>query len=124
MGQAVIHFEILGQDPDTLKTFYSSLFNWQINSDNPMNYGVVPREGNTNADGVGIGGGLGATMDGGKGHITFYVEVPDVEAALAQAESLGGTRLFGPDEVPGTGVVLGQFSDPEGHVVGLMKATS
>lgn len=25
----------------------------------------------------------------------FYVEIPDVEAALAKAESLGGTRIVG-----------------------------
>jgi predicted enzyme related to lactoylglutathione lyase len=55
------------------------------------------------------------------GHVTFYVEVPDVEEALVKAESLGGTRLMGPDEVPGAGVVIGQFSDPEGHVIGLIK---
>jgi len=30
--------------------------------------------------------------------VTFYVEVPDVEAALVKAESLGGTRVFGPDK--------------------------
>jgi hypothetical protein len=44
------------------------------------------------------------------------VEVPDVEAALAKAESLGGTRMFGPDVVT-EGVEIGQFTDPEGHVV-------
>jgi uncharacterized protein len=54
------------------------------------------------------------------GHVTFYVEVPDVEAALAKAERLGGTRPFGPDKVPGTETELGQFTDPEGNVIGLM----
>jgi len=46
--------------------------------------------------------------------------VPDVEAALAKAESLGGTRLMGPDQVM-EGLEIGQFSDPEGHMVGLVK---
>jgi uncharacterized protein len=49
--------------------------------------------------------------------------VPDVEAALARAEDLGGTRIFGPDKVPGTDVELGQFADPEGHMIGVTKAT-
>jgi len=49
----------------------------------------------------------------------FYVEVPDVEAALAKAEALGGTRLMGPDNVM-PGLVIGQFTDPEGHLVGVM----
>jgi uncharacterized protein len=78
-----------------------------------------------NADGVGIGGGVGSgpTPDY-PGHVTFYVEVPDVEAGLARAESLGGTRVFGPAEVPGTEVELGQFTDPEGHLIGLTRATT
>jgi uncharacterized protein len=47
--------------------------------------------------------------------------VPDVEAALAKAEQLGGARVMGPDEVPGAGVVLGQFTDPEGHMIGVIQ---
>jgi uncharacterized protein len=53
--------------------------------------------------------------------VTFYVEVPDVEDALGNAESLGGTRLMGPEAVPG-GPVLGMFTDPEGHVIGVVQA--
>jgi uncharacterized protein len=49
--------------------------------------------------------------------------VPEVEAGLARAESLGWTRVFGPAEVPGTEVELGQFTHPEGHLNGLTKAT-
>ena len=55
--------------------------------------------------------------------MTFYVEVPDVEAALAQAESLGGTRMMGPDE-PMPGLVIGLFNDPEGHTIGVMTSTA
>jgi uncharacterized protein len=50
--------------------------------------------------------------------------VPDIEAALAKAVSLGGPRVFGPAPVPGTEVELGQFTDPEGHLIGLTKAAS
>jgi predicted enzyme related to lactoylglutathione lyase len=120
MGQPVVHFEIVGKDADKLKSYYSDLFGWEFDSNNPMNYGVVQREGNTNSDGVGIGGGVGPGPEGYPGHVTFYVEVPDVEAALAQAESLGGTRMMGPDK-PMEGLEIGLFSDPEGHVVGLVK---
>jgi uncharacterized protein len=124
MGQAVTHFEVIGKDGPKLQRFYSDLFGWQIDASNSSGYGIVPREGNVNADGVGIGGGVGAgpTADY-PGHVTFYVEVPDVEAALARAEDLGGTRIFGPDKVPGTDVELGQFADPEGHMIGVTKAT-
>jgi predicted enzyme related to lactoylglutathione lyase len=55
------------------------------------------------------------------GHVTFYVEVLDVEAALAKAESLGGTRMMGPDKVPEANIEIALFTDPEGHVIGLVK---
>jgi predicted enzyme related to lactoylglutathione lyase len=122
MGQPVVHFEVMGDDGDKLQSFYSDLFDWKINSDNPMNYGIVDREGNVNADGVGIGGGIGGSTEF-PSHVTFYVEVPDVEAALAKAESLGGTRTMGPDEVS-EGVEIGLFTDPDGGLVGVIKAAS
>ena len=129
MGQPVVHFEIIGKDGAKLHSFYSGLFDWKIDANNPVGYGIVDRESNLNSDGIGLGGGImgGGIMGGGdtmgdyEGHVTIYVEVPDVEAALAKAESLGGTRLMGPDQVPG-GPVIGQFRDPEGHMVGVTQA--
>jgi predicted enzyme related to lactoylglutathione lyase len=123
MGQPVVHFEIIGTDAEKLQSYYTELFGWEIDSNNPLNYGIVQREGNVNADGVGIGGGVGAGPEGYPGHAIFYVEVPDVEAALAKAESLGGSRMIGPETVM-EGVEIGQFTDPEGHVVGVVKAVS
>jgi predicted enzyme related to lactoylglutathione lyase len=123
MGQPVVHFEIVGSDTAKLHSYYSQLFGWEIEADNPMGYGLVPREGNVNADGVGIGGGIARGPEGYGGHVTFYVEVPDVEAALAQAESLGGTRMMGPEKVM-EGVEIGLFTDPEGHTIGLIKSAS
>ena len=122
MGQPVVHFEVIGKDGEKLQKYFSDLFGWEIQADNPMSYGIVGREDNLNADGVGIGGGVGPAPEGYDGHLTFYVEVPDVEATLAKAESLGGTRLMGPDEVPGMDLVLGQFTDPEGHLIGVIQS--
>jgi predicted enzyme related to lactoylglutathione lyase len=122
VGQPVVHFEVTGKDQGKLVGYYSDLFGWQIDTNNPANYGIVQREGNTNAAGIGIGGGIGAAPEGGDGHgVTFYVEVPSVEEALARAEELGGQRMWGPDSVPGGGIVLGQFKDPEGHLIGLVQ---
>ena len=47
--------------------------------------------------------------------------MPDVEAALADAERLGGTRMMGPEQVM-EGLVIGLFNDPEGHVIGLIRS--
>jgi hypothetical protein len=119
MGQPVVHFEVMGRDVEKLRTFYASLFDWQINADNPVGYGIVDRESN-NPEGIGIGGGIGQMPEGHPGYSTFYVEVPDVEAALAKAEGLGGTRLMGPEKVMDQ-IEIGMFNDPEGNLVGVVK---
>jgi hypothetical protein len=118
MGQPVVHFEVVGKDIGKIQSFYSDLFGWEVDTSNPMGYGLVDREANLSKDGVGIGGGIGKGPEGYDGHVTFYVAVPDVEAALQQAESLGGSRMMGPEQVM-DGLVIGLFNDPEGHVVGL-----
>jgi uncharacterized protein len=44
MGRPVVHFEIMGRDGEALKRFYGELFDWRIDSSNPMNYGLVARD--------------------------------------------------------------------------------
>ncbi len=122
MGQPVVHCEVIAENGDKRRSYFGDLFGWEIDSNNPMNYGVIQRDGNTNADGVGIGGGIMQGPEGYEGHVTFYVEVPDVEQPLAKAEQLGGKRLMGPEELPDAGITLGQFSDPEGHPIGLIQS--
>ncbi len=122
MGQPVVHFEVIGKDGAALRSFYSDLFGWKIDADNEMNYGIVQRDGNVSPDGVGIGGGVGVAPEGYDGHVTFYIGVSDVEAALAKAESLGGSRMMGPDKVMEQ-VEIGLFHDPEGHLVGVVNTS-
>jgi predicted enzyme related to lactoylglutathione lyase len=75
MGRPVIHFEVTGGDGAKLQRCYSQLFGWEIDANNPLDYGLIDREGNTDAQGVGIGCGVGAAPEGGSGHVTFYVGV-------------------------------------------------
>jgi uncharacterized protein len=121
MAQPVVHFEIIGSDPEGLRRYYGELFGWQFDTSGrvsdavsePTNYGFVEPSG----DGIGIPGGVG----GGHGYearASFYVGVPDVEAALTEAERLGGTRAMGPEGSP-TGLVVGHFTDPAGNLIGL-----
>jgi predicted enzyme related to lactoylglutathione lyase len=121
MGQPVVHFEVIGTDGEKLQKYYAELFGWEIDADNPMKYGMVARDSNLSSDGQpGIGGGVAGGPPGYEGHVTFYVAVPDVEAALQKAEELGGKRIMGPEKIMDM-VELGQFSDPEGHVIGVVK---
>jgi hypothetical protein len=120
MGRPVVHFEVIGKDGDRLREYYAALFEWKFELAEPMKYGIVKKEDNPGPDGsLGIGGGV-AGYDEVEGGVTFYVAVPDVEEALARAEELGGSRVMGPEKI-GDMVELGQFKDPEGHVIGLVK---
>jgi uncharacterized protein len=110
VGQPVVRFEVMGRDAGALHAFYAELFGWRIRSHG--GYGMV------DATGAGIPGAVGAAA-GVEERVTFYVEVPDVEAALARAKELGGSRRMGPLRVRGR-VELGLFEDPEGHVIGLI----
>lgn len=113
MGNKVIHFEMAGANPTALGEFYSNLFDWKVDTNNPMNYGMV------SPDDAGINGGIGGTPNG-KPHLTIYVEVDDLQAALDKAVGLGGTVATPPMEVPG-GPKLAHFLDPEGNFVCLVN---
>lgn len=123
MGQSVVHFEIIGRNPAKLRAYYGDLFGWEFHIGDaateqvsaPGEYGFV--DGSTTGDGEGVNGGVGGGV-GYEGHVLFYVGVPNVEEALRKAESLGGKRLMGPEGTPGT-LVVGRFTDPEGHLIGV-----
>ncbi|MDT7725206.1 MAG: uncharacterized protein QOI21_1782 [Actinomycetota bacterium] len=120
MGNPVVHFEIIGSDPEKLRGYYLDLFGWEFHQGDavteavsqPGNYGFV------DGSSAGINGGVG----GGETYesrVLFYVGVPDVEAALKKAESLGGTRRLGPEPATGGEFAVGHFTDPEGHLIGV-----
>jgi hypothetical protein len=115
MPNPVVHFEVSGPDAATLQSFYGSLFDWKIDADNEMKYGMVATQ-----EGA-IGGGVGPSPDG-NGSVTWYVRVDDLQASLDKAESLGGKTVNPPMDVPG-GPSIAHFSDPAGNVIGILKGT-
>jgi predicted enzyme related to lactoylglutathione lyase len=120
MGQPVVHFEVIGKDGPTLQKYYADLFGWKVDANNPMHYGIVDGRDNPAPENRGIGGGIAGGPEGYEGHVTFYVAVEDIEEALQKAESLGGTRIMGPEKVMDM-IELGHFKDPEGHLIGVVK---
>ena len=113
MGAPVVRFEIMGGNGNQLEQFYKELFRWKIDTNNPMKYGMV----DTGTPG-GINGGVGTSQDG-KNRVSVYIEVEDLDAALAKAEKLGGKTILPPSQVPG-GPTLAMFADPAGNVTGLL----
>ena len=65
MAHPVVHFEIIGKNPEKLRNYFAELFGWQFDTSSPVaeavseptNYGFVDRA--TTPDGTGIPGGIG-----------------------------------------------------------------
>lgn len=117
MSHPVVFYEVAGTDRDRLVEFYTSAFGWTANAvPGPMPYTTIEPAGEG-----GIAGGIGASPPGHEGHVTWYVGTDDIEATLERIESLGGSRLMDPVDVPGGRIA--QFSDPEGHRIGLWSGS-
>jgi predicted enzyme related to lactoylglutathione lyase len=117
MAQPVVHFEIIGTDPGRLRDYYGALFGWTFALPSEVAPEVSRAEEYGFVDGTGIPGGVGGGADH-RPHTVFYVGVPNVGDALAEAVRLGGTRVMGPVTSP-TGLVVAHVADPEGNLVGL-----
>jgi len=71
---------------------------------------------------VGINGGIMKPKPGGipASHLTFYVQVEDLQATLDEAGKLGGETVVPPQPIPGIGS-MALLRDPEGNVIGLFS---
>ena len=116
MPNPVVHFEILAKDGQAAKKFYSDLFGWTVDSNNPMEYGMVSAGGEG-----GIGGGIATAPEGTPGMVTVYVAVDDPQKYLDKVEQMGGKTVMPVTEMPDM-VTFALFADPQGSLVGLVKA--
>ena len=112
MAAKVIHVEVTGKDGPALQSFYSDIFGWKLDTNNPGGYGMLRQED-------GFTGGIGATQDGSAGMVTFYVQSEDPAGILRRVEELGGKVVMPLIEVA-KDTTIALFADPEGHVVGIM----
>jgi len=114
MGMPIVHFEICGGEGDQLQKFYSNLFGWKIDANNPVQYGLVAAEEKS------IGGGISAAQPGCKSYVTVYAAVEAIDPVLAQVEKLGGKIAMPRTVIPGM-VIMAQFIDPSGNLIGLVE---
>ena len=126
MPDPVVHFEIAARDAQKLQAFYGELFEWDIDADNPMSYGLVTTEVEDDEQGVvGINGAIynyNAEDENEKPGIRIYIQVDDADEYADLAEELGGKSLGPAQEVPGFGIKVGGIVDPEGNIIGVIEA--
>jgi uncharacterized protein len=108
--------DLATNDTEAASKFYSSLFGWSIDE---LDTGGGPRYWSISHEGAAAGrnGGmreLSPEEEGVPPNWAAYFAVESVDEALAKAQQLGGSKVFGPMEVPsGT---FAAISDPQGAV--------
>jgi predicted enzyme related to lactoylglutathione lyase len=109
-----VHWEIQSKNPGQLHSFYANAFGWKIDSNNPMNYGMVASGGKD-----AIAGGIGGTMHS-TSKVLVYASVPDIDAMLSRIGEHGGRTVM-PRQDMGP-VIMALYEDPEGNLMGLVEA--
>jgi uncharacterized protein len=102
----VVHFEIGCCDLAATRDFYQKMFGWPIDD----TFQITE---------AGLAGHLVSLGHEPEHYTMFYVQVEDVAAAIARAESLGGKKIVGPLTIPpGT---FAWIMDTEQNTIGLWK---
>jgi predicted enzyme related to lactoylglutathione lyase/transcriptional regulator with XRE-family HTH domain len=116
-GRPVVKWQMIARDPERLAAFYAELFGWKIDAENALHY----REVNTGSP-RGIGGGIWPAPPEAPSFVQLFVEVSDLEAAVAQARALGAEVIVPPQELP-DGDALAIVKDPAGIPLGMTRAS-
>lgn len=119
---AFILYELMTPDPAGSKAFYDAVIGWDIDTASAVpgevDYRMIKRSDGSHAGGMltlsdqMIAGGARPGWFG-------YVNVPDVDAALAQVTAAGGAIHIGPNDMPGVGR-MAMVTDPWGATLYLM----
>jgi hypothetical protein len=121
----VVHFEIPADDEARARDFYRSIFGWQLQEMDQMDYTVVmttPIDEQTQlpTEPGAINGGL-MKRSADTPSPVLTVDVESIDDSLKQIEAGGGSVVRGRSEIPGMGA-FAYFKDTEGNVLGLWES--
>ena len=112
--------ELASPDPDGALAFYGALFGWSKQGAMPMGemgeYAFIGRGEQDRPGAI-----MSSTTTGAPARWNWYVQVPDIDAAVASAKGEGGELLQGPDPIPGGGFSA-NVKDAQGFQVGIVGA--
>ena len=106
MPNRVVHFEMQAKDKDRAKKFYTEAFGWKM-EEMGGEYGnyVVMQSGDPMPDPKdhGINGGMIPVQDKQWNAFSCTISVDDIEKAVSDIKTAGGTILDGPMDIPSIG---------------------
>lgn len=114
----VIHFELVGKNPEALANSYSDAFDWVIEKwDGFVDYWLI-NTGDPSQDG--IDGGLGKRSSEDEAALGITLKLEDCSKAVEQVLKAGGSLHAPQHAVPGVGW-MAYCKDTDGNIFGLMQ---
>jgi uncharacterized protein len=122
---SVVWHDLLTNDPEGSRRFYSALFGWEFERPG-LNVGFGDGGGYMliRHNGELIGGMVDANQLGREGNISQWItviSVEDIDAAADAVRSQNGTVLTPPTELPTRGTIA-VAADPEGAIFALVRS--
>ena len=112
MGRPLDQWQIVTPDPERHSAFYSELFGWTIDGDNPLGYRQV---GSSDA---GVEGGFWPAPPEASAFCQLFFTVDDADAALQRATELD-SQIIVPLQVLPDGGRMAVLRDPLGVSFGI-----
>lgn len=123
----VVHFEIPTDDLARAKEFYGSIFGWELQDMQGMDYTTVQTspidDQQMPTEPGAINGGMYTRTSENPMTPVLTIGVDSVEIALKEVEAHGGSVFRPRTEIPGMGA-FAYFTDTEGNVVGVFETTA
>jgi uncharacterized protein len=120
----VVHFEIPTDDLARAKEFYGSIFGWQLQTIDDMDYTIamttaVDEQTQLPTEPGAINGGM-MKRSADTPSPVLTVGVDSIDDSRKRVEAAGGTVVTPRTEIPGMGA-FAYFKDTEGNVLGLWE---
>ena len=106
MSSPIVYFEIAGPDGASLRSFFKSVFDWEIDDSSTISSLST--------------GGLRGGIREDPADMVLYMGVDDIDELLAKVEADGGSVVLGRTVVPDV-VTFALFKDPAGNLLGIAE---
>jgi predicted enzyme related to lactoylglutathione lyase len=115
MPNPVTQFQILSKHPDETARFFSALFGWNVDANNPLGYRRIDTGSQD-----GIQGGIWPAPPQAANLVQLFVSVEDVGSIVRKAEEGGAKLLIPPTTLP-EGDEMAVLLDPQGMPFGVWR---
>ena len=113
MPEPVTQWQILSKDPETHAAFYSQIFGWTVDGNNPLGY----RQADTGSRG--LPGGFWPAPPEAQCFVQLFIEIGNMAQTVAKVTEHGGSVLIPPQTLP-AGEQMAILRDPMGLTFGVM----